>query len=128
MAEAKKKSSKTTARSKKATKAKKSTPARITDTTSTRVVKVAKTSKKPVQKRQRIRMPKWLARIKWPKWLQVIGGYFTGSWRELLQVRWPDRRASWSLTIAVIIFSLFFAGVIVALDYVFNYLFKEVLL
>lgn len=55
-------------------------------------------------------------------------GYFEGAWRELRQVRWPDRRASWSLTLAVILFSLFFAGIILGLDYLFNELFRKVIL
>lgn len=55
-------------------------------------------------------------------------GYFRGAWYELTQVRWPDRKATWSLTLAVILFSLFFAGVILGLDYVFQLLFKEVIL
>ena len=55
-------------------------------------------------------------------------GYFEGAWRELKQVRWPDRAASWSLTFAVILFSLFFAGIILGLDYVFNEFFRKVLL
>lgn len=111
MAERKKKnSSKTTVRVKKTEK-----PSQPT---------AAKASRRTL----RPRAPKWLARVKWPKWLRAIGGYFAGSWRELRQVRWPNRRATWSLTVAVILFSLFFAGVILALDYVFNYLFKEVLL
>lgn len=54
--------------------------------------------------------------------------YVKGAWFELRQVRWPNRRASWSLTFAVIVFSVFFAAVIVALDFAFNYLFKEILL
>lgn len=65
---------------------------------------------------------------KWSKPFRAIGGYFKGAWVELRQVRWPDRRATWSLTLAVILFSLFFALVIVGLDAAFSYLFKEVLL
>lgn len=57
-----------------------------------------------------------------------IGRYVGGAWQELRQVRWPDRKATWSLTGAVIVFSLFFAAVILGLDYVFQYLFKEILL
>ncbi len=55
-------------------------------------------------------------------------GYFEGAWRELVQVRWPDRAATWSLTLAVMVFSLFFAGIILGLDYVFNELFRKVIL
>ncbi len=58
----------------------------------------------------------------------VPGGYVKGAWYELRQVRWPDRRATWGLTLAVIIFSLFFAAVILGLDAAFQYLFKEVIL
>ena len=64
----------------------------------------------------------------WTKPFRAVGGYFKGAWVELRQVRWPDRKATWSLTVAVIIFSLFFALVILGLDWVFSYLFKEVLL
>lgn len=57
-----------------------------------------------------------------------IARYVGGAWVELRQVRWPNRQATWSLTGAVIVFSLFFAAVILGLDYVFQYLFKEILL
>lgn len=55
-------------------------------------------------------------------------GYVRGSWKELQMVRWPDRKASWSLTLAVILFTLFFAVLITLLDTAFQYIFKEVLL
>lgn len=55
-------------------------------------------------------------------------GYFEGAWRELKQVRWPDRAATWGLTVAVIVFSLVFAAIILGLDYVFNEFFRKVLL
>lgn len=101
-------------------------------TTTVRVKKAKKTGKssgkQTVRRRLALRAPKWLKRVKWPKWLRAIGGYFVGSWKELRQVRWPNRKATWSLTVAVIIFSLFFAGIILTLDFIFNYLFKEVLL
>ena len=64
----------------------------------------------------------------WTKPFRAVGGYFKGAWVELRQVRWPDRKATWGLTVAVILFSLFFALVILGLDAVFSYLFKEVLL
>ncbi len=54
--------------------------------------------------------------------------YITGSWHELRQVRWPNRSATWGLTLAVILFTVFFAVIIILLDLGFNYLFKEVLL
>jgi preprotein translocase SecE subunit len=65
---------------------------------------------------------------RWTKPFRAFGGYFKGAWVELRQVRWPNRSATWSLTVAVLLFSAFFALVILGLDAVFSYLFKEVLL
>ena len=59
--------------------------------------------------------------------LFAIGGYFKGAWTELRQVRWPTRRATWGLTLAVILFSAFFAIVILLLDILFKYLFEIIL-
>lgn len=56
-----------------------------------------------------------------------IGGYFKGAWIELRSVRWPSRRATWSLTLAVILFSAFFVLIIVLLDIFFKYLFEVIL-
>lgn len=56
-----------------------------------------------------------------------IGGYFKGAWVELRQVRWPTRKATWSLTVAVLIFSLFFVGVILLLDALFQWLFDFII-
>lgn len=53
-----------------------------------------------------------------------IGGYFKGAWQELRQVRWPNRKATWALTVAVILFSLFFMGLIVLLDMFFKWIFE----
>ena len=59
--------------------------------------------------------------------LVAIGGYFKGSWTELRQVRWPDRKATWSLTAAVLLFTLFFVVLIVILDAAFNQLFNLII-
>lgn len=90
------------------------------------------TAKKPVASKTTGKLVKKAAVERkpaaWSKPFRVVGGYFKGAWVELRQVRWPGRGATWSLTLAVILFSLFFALVIVGLDWVFSYLFKEVLL
>lgn len=54
-------------------------------------------------------------------------GYFIGAWRELRQVRWPNRRATWGLTLAVILFSAVLATLIILLDLGFNELSKRIL-
>lgn len=56
--------------------------------------------------------------------LAAIGGYFKGAWFELRQVRWPNRRATWSLTMAVLAFTAVFAVLILLLDALFKYLFE----
>lgn len=56
-----------------------------------------------------------------------IGGYFKGAWFELRQVRWPTRRATWGLTLAVILFSAFFIVIILLLDIFFKYIFELIL-
>lgn len=64
----------------------------------------------------------------WTRPFRAIGGYFKGAWQELRQVHWPNRSATWSLTLAVILFSVFFAALILGLDTAFSYLFKEIIL
>lgn len=59
--------------------------------------------------------------------LKALWNYFKGAWVELRQVRWPNRRATWSLTGAVIVFSLFFVVLILLLDILFKYLFELIL-
>ena len=56
-----------------------------------------------------------------------IWEYFKGAWVELRLVRWPNRRATWGLTIAVILFSLFFVVVVILLDMLFKYLFQLII-
>lgn len=56
----------------------------------------------------------------------AIGQYFVGAWRELRQVRWPNRKQTWALTLAVILFSLVLGAIIFLLDLGFTYLFKQV--
>ncbi|MCX6728666.1 MAG: preprotein translocase subunit SecE [Candidatus Saccharibacteria bacterium] len=56
-----------------------------------------------------------------------IGGYFKGSWRELRLVRWPNRKATWGLTAAVLIFTGLFVALITFLDWVFSTLFKLII-
>lgn len=57
----------------------------------------------------------------------AIGEYFKGAWYELKQVRWPTRRATWSLTGAVLVFTAVIAVIILLLDALFKYLFELIL-
>lgn len=64
---------------------------------------------------------KFLGHLLWP-------AYFRNSWKELRQVTWPNRRESWQLTTAVIIFATIFGLMIAVVDFGLDKLFKQVLL
>lgn len=82
---------------------------------------------KPVKKAiKKTEKPK--RRLPLPNLVRRIGGYFKGSWEELRYTRWPTRKATWSLTLAVILFTAFIMLFIIGVDYVFNLLFKELIL
>lgn len=57
----------------------------------------------------------------------AAGRYFKGAWFELRQVTWPNRKATWGLTVAVLLFTGFFVILIVLLDAGFKFL-SEVIL
>lgn len=59
--------------------------------------------------------------------LVAFGRYFKGAWVELRQVHWPTRKATWSLTFAVLAFTAFFILLIVLLDAGFKLLFERIL-
>ena len=65
--------------------------------------------------------------LKTPRVLRAIGSYFKGAWVELRQVHWPNRRATWGLTAAVIAYSAFFVVFVLLLDAGFKYLFDLIL-
>lgn len=115
-----------------ANKAKKPAPKQAV--AATNVTRIKATDAKPVKKaKATVKKPKAVKKIasepksKFMKTLFSIGGYFKGAWYELRQVRWPNRRATWSLTGAVLIFTAFFVVLVVALDVLFKYLFELIL-
>jgi preprotein translocase SecE subunit len=57
----------------------------------------------------------------------ALGTYFKGAWYELRQVTWPNRKATWSLTAALLAFTAFFVVMILLLDALFKYLFELIL-
>ena len=56
-----------------------------------------------------------------------IKRYFAGAWYELRQVRWPDRRATWGMTGALLVFTTIFVVLILLLDALFKYLFELII-
>ncbi len=53
--------------------------------------------------------------------------YIRDSWRELRQVRWPNRKATWKMVLAVIVYTLLFVLIISLLDIFFSWLFNLIL-
>ena len=56
-----------------------------------------------------------------------IWRYLRDSWMELRQVRWPDRKTTWKMVLAVVIYSAFFMVLISLLDLFFSWLFGLIL-
>ncbi|MBL8159584.1 preprotein translocase subunit SecE [Candidatus Saccharibacteria bacterium] len=101
------------------------------DAKAAKEAKVVKTEKPARIKNEKIvagKKPRGKRRLGAPRWLRAIGAYFAGAWSELRQTKWPTRRATWSLTLAVIVFTTALMLFIVAIDYVFDLLFKQIIL
>ena len=56
-----------------------------------------------------------------------FGRYLRDSWHELRQVRWPNRKATWKMVLAVIVYTLLFVLIISLLDIFFSWLFSLLL-
>ena len=57
----------------------------------------------------------------------ALGRYIRDSWRELRQVRWPNRKATWKMVIAVLVYTALFVVILTLLDMLFQYLFNLIL-
>ncbi|MBO4855421.1 preprotein translocase subunit SecE [Candidatus Saccharibacteria bacterium] len=57
----------------------------------------------------------------------AAGRYVRDSFREVRQVRWPDRKATWKMTLSVVIYVLIIAAVIMLLDALFTFIFNQLL-
>jgi preprotein translocase SecE subunit len=117
-----------------ATKNKKSATKQTAETT--KVTRITATDTEPKTKVSAKKTTKKVVAVDEPKVkekatranpLRAIGGYFAGAWYELRQVRWPNRKATWSLTAAVLGFTAFFVVLILLLDALFKYLFQLIL-
>lgn len=87
----------------------------------TKITRVKAADSKPIKKEVKsdVEKPK-VDKPEKTNIFKAIWGYFKGSWYELTQVRWPDRKATWGMTLAVILFTAFFVGLIIVLDYIFK--------
>lgn len=57
----------------------------------------------------------------------ALGRYLRDSWREIRQVRWPNRKATWKMTVAVLVYCAIFVAFITLLDTFFTFIFKLLL-
>lgn len=58
----------------------------------------------------------------------LVPKYFKNAWIELRQVKWPGRRETIQLTLAVFAFAIVFGVLITVTDYGLDKLFKKILL
>lgn len=56
-----------------------------------------------------------------------LGRYIRDSWLELRQVRWPNRKTTWKMVLAVIVYAALFMVIISLLDLFFSWLFELIL-
>ena len=101
-------------------KAKDDTPAKSAGKSKTPPKKPKPKTKKPHSKPVRILLIPLAP-------FRAIGRYIRNSWRELRQVRWPNRKLTWKMTLSVILFVIIFAAVIMLLDALFQFLFTKLL-
>ncbi len=57
----------------------------------------------------------------------AFGRYLRDSWRELRQVRWPNRKATWKMVIAVLVYTILFVVILTLLDMLFQFVFNLIL-
>lgn len=62
---------------------------------------------------------RWLGRILWPR-------YFRNAWKEILQVTWPDRKTTWKLTAAVLVFAIAFGLAAAGTDWVLDKIIRRI--
>ena len=48
--------------------------------------------------------------------------YLRDSWHEIRQVRWPNRKATWKMVLAVLVYTALFIVIIMLLDLFFTWL------
>lgn len=53
--------------------------------------------------------------------------YLRDSWREIRQVRWPNRKATWKMTLAVLVYCALFMVFLTLLDVFFTFIFDHII-
>ena len=92
-------------------------------TTDTKVKQATKSPLKPAKPLKKALTP--LAFLGKP--FIKLGRYLKNSWREIRQVRWPNRKTTWKMTFAVLLYTAFFILLILVLDIFFSFVFNNIL-
>ena len=79
-------------------------------------------SDKPKEKKKKEKKPFFLVAP-----FVYLWRYIRDSWMELRQVRWPNRKTTWKMVLAVIVYSALFMAIISLLDLFFSWLFGLIL-
>ncbi len=93
--------------------------------------KLEKTKKKETKKIEK-EAKKDLAKDKKKPFILVrpfvyLGRYIRESWSEIRQVRWPNRKATWKMVVAVLAYTAIFVVLISLLDLFFRWLFSLII-
>lgn len=88
--------------------------------------KAAKVNKTKVAKAEKVEKPLRKVFILARPFV-AFGRYLRDSWHEIRQVRWPNRKATWKMTLAVLIYCAIFIIFIVLLDTFFTFIFNLLL-
>jgi preprotein translocase SecE subunit len=59
--------------------------------------------------------------------IRAFGSYIKASFREIRLVKWPTRRETWAMTLAVVIYSLVIIAIVLLFDNIYDWLFKLVI-
>lgn len=57
----------------------------------------------------------------------ALGHYLRDSWHELRQVRWPNRKTTWKMVLAVFVYTVVFVVFLMLLDLLFDFIFSKLL-
>ena len=58
---------------------------------------------------------------------KALFGYIHDAWKEIRQVRWPSRKATWKMALAVLVYTALFVVLITLLDMFFSWLFGNII-
>ena len=91
-----------------------------------------KAKAKAIRKEKRSKEKREIPTVLKPLWFisapfRAIGRYFRDSFRELRQVRWPNRTQTWKITFSVILYVIAIAVAIMLLDVLLTFLFDKLL-